>query len=326
MSFQNCKIAGVGVNPEAYHGHDIKRGDPNHPVSPSLLREFARCPARWLAGYESPESKSKAFGSLFDCLALTPDQLTQRYVCQPETYTTEKDEVKPWTNLAKLCKQWRDDQLKAGMTIVKKEDLDEAYKAVSSLLSDLVAFDWHKASDKQVLVEGQWQDEASGLTVPVRCLIDYAPRKGSEFEHCLGDLKTTYNGELRTFTRNAYLFGYHVQAAFDTILYNEATGDARDKWCLVGVESFPPYQSFKRMFDAAFLDIGKQTVDTLLRLYCRCLSKNDWPGYDDSEDAVQGWSIMSPLPWMQYDALGDKMASLVNGELTPEQAIERAGL
>jgi hypothetical protein len=231
---------------------------------------------------------------------------------------------KPWNNNATVCREWRAQQ--KGKTIIKDDDLEEAGDAAKRLLRDDIIFSFHRCCDTQVLVEGQFHDTATGLFIPVRCLMDYVPRLGTEFETCLGDLKTSTSGSPRFFQRNAYSFGYHMQAAFDIDLYNSAMQEKRDKWLFVGIENFRPWQPFRRMFDDEFITIGRQSVETALRYYAKCLKEDRWPSYDDNDDSVGGWGVLSPEPWMAYEALSNKMQEEVDAALTVEQAIEKAGL
>ena len=69
-------------NPQAYH--DSKKGIP-HCVSKSMLTDFARNPYKWK--YRQDEGIEKVsqgfrFGSLVDCLALTPDQFQNQYLVE----------------------------------------------------------------------------------------------------------------------------------------------------------------------------------------------------------------------------------------------------
>ena len=332
MSFINCRIFGIGIDPAKYHNQSISRGDPNYPMSPSALREFMRCPSRWRRGYEPPESKSKEFGSLFDCRLLTPTQFESRYAIQPETYEAESkkkgepSETKPWSNNANVCKAWNAEQRAAGREIVTAKELAECDAATARLMADPIIAGWHGQCDTQVQVEGMFQDQATGLFVPVRCLIDYVPRLDSEFASCLGDLKTSTSGSLAFFERQVYQMGYHIQAAFDLALFNAAAKEDRNTWCFIGLENYPPFEPFRRMLDSEFISLGRMAVDAGLRYYAQCLKRDEWPSYDDHSDAVQGWSVVAPSSWMEYEALSNKMAADVDAELTTEQKIDRAGL
>ena len=331
--FQNCKVMGKGINPADYHKAEFERGNPLLPVSPSMLKAFVACPSRWKAGYESPDSDSKVFGSLLDCRLLTPIQFADRYTVQPATYkgpeSTKKDAPlidKPWNNNAQVCRDWCTGQREKGREIVRLDDLAAVDAARTRLLADPILAAWHEACETQVWVAGEWYDEGTELTVPVRCLLDYVPRLKTEYDECLGDLKTSASGSIRFFARNVYAMGYHLQAAFDLALYQEATHEKRNGWVFVGIENFEPWQPFRRMLTPEFIEIGKRSFDTAIRKYCLCLKKNEWPGYDDTAEAVQGWTPVNPDPWMEYESVSNSMASEVSKELTMEQKLAAAGL
>lgn len=301
MSFQNCKVVQTRTNPAEYLKMDIPRGEVTHPVSPSMLREFARCPSRWRHGYVSPESTAKDWGSLFDCLSLTPEQFESRYVVQPEKYENEKGENKPWNNNANVCKSWHEEQI--GREIIASKQLRSAKDAVKRLLEDEIICNWFWGCDCQVWVAGEWHDEKTKLVVPVRCLIDFVPRADTEFSKCLGDLKSTRTAAVLPWQRDCFQMGYHVQAAFDTDLYVAATGEDRNTWCWILGESFEPWEPGKRMMSQDFLVLGRETYRRMLENYCACLKANRWPGYDDTDEAVQGWSLVEAEPWMAERAM-----------------------
>lgn len=319
MSFINANIKGCEINPDQYHNQPARRGAKDFAMSPSALKEFARCPQRWMRGYNPPDSDAMQWGSLIDCLALTPDQFDSRYVIQPDTYTNEDGEVKPWKNNAHVCKQWRAEQ--AGMEIITKKSRLEAIEVVKALTADEIIASFMACSTKQMLVEAQWQDE-SGITIPVRCLLDLVPSPNSEFAKCLGDLKTLSTAALGPFQRKCFEFGWHVQAAFDTDLFVAATGEDRNTWCFVVQESYPPYQTGKRILSQDFLELGRSTYRRQLALYCRCLKTGVWPGYDDTDEAIQGWSLVNPDPWMESKSLFEpKLEVSEEPETEPEDII-----
>lgn len=206
------------------------------------------------------------------------------------------------------CKEWRAAQ--DGKEIVSAKEVFEINIALKSLFKDEVIKSFCDASDKQVLVTGEWHDEATGLVVPVRCLMDFVPRADTEFYNSLGDLKTTRSAALQPFSRFCYQMGYHVQAAFDTDLYVSATGEDRFTWGLILLENYPPYQTGKRILAEDFVQIGRQTYRHLLAQYCRCLKTNHWPDYDsNNKHAAQGWSIISPEPWQEFESLSNALES-----------------
>jgi len=305
--FKNCKIASVGGNADTYHSAKGERGKPDFKVSSSMLSIFGQNAARWLAGYEPPESEAKRYGSLLDGLWLTPGSFEERFSIKPLEYPS-KYGPKPWNGNSTWCREWISDQ--GGKQIVSKAEMADAKAAIDRLEADEVdgvklIKSVYDQSDKQVHVTGEWHDEATKLKVPVECLIDLAPRVDSEFASCLADLKSTRNAGLNAFQRWAYQAGYHVQAAFDLALYSAATGESRDTWLFILQENYPPWTVGRRMLSQDFVQIGRQTYQDLLARYCRCLKTNRWPSYDDNPEAIQGWTLLDPLPFMEYQALSD---------------------
>lgn len=271
-------------------------------MSPSSLKAFSECPSRWRAGYEPPESEAKDWGSLLDCLFLTPDQFKGRYAIKPATYKDVKTgDDNPWNGNSKVCKEWLADH--DDKSIVSNSEHANALAAVKRLMDDETIAAYHAASDKQVHVVGEWLDAKTGLIIPVQCLIDFVPRKDSEFQKSLGDLKSTRNAGQRPFSRWCYQAGYHVQAAFDLALYTAATGEDRCEWIFVLSENYSPFETGRRLLGQDFLDIGRQTFTYALEKYARCLKSGEWSGYDP----VDEFSLVIPEVWMEFSSLEDKL-------------------
>lgn len=300
MSFINATIVGKSVNPLAYFAlpDGLERGHAEWPMSSSSLRAFGACPSRWLAGYEPPDSEAKEFGRLLDCMVLTPDQFTRRYAVQPLSYENEDGEKKRWNNNANVCREWRQLRIAEGYEIVTDTDVRACEEAVERLRADDILNAFLTASDCQVWVSGDWQDEATGLSVPCRCLIDCVPRLETEFAKALGDLKTGRNAALLPWQRWCFQAGYHVQGAFDMDLYVAATGEDRVSWCWLVQENYAPWEPARRLMSQDFLTLGRATYRTLLANYCQCLKAGKYPSYDDHDEAAQGWSLVEPSPWM----------------------------
>jgi hypothetical protein len=291
MSFQNCKIRGIGVNPISYHGDKpFERGNPAYVISPSTLREIGHCPARWLAGYEPPPSEAKEWGSLLDCLVLTPGDFDARYAVRPLTFPDAKGQPSTSGNTT-ACKAWVAEQEEAGREIVKADDLAEVKKAIAKIHADDILHRFLQASDKQVWVVGEWLDEKTGLVIPCQCLIDLVPRKDSEFAQSAGDLKSTRSAAPFVFESFSRQRGYHVQAAFDLDILNAATGEERDTWCFVLSENYPPYQTGRMICELVKVNIGRQLYRLHLGRYAQCLKTGVWPDYQAGPGTIQGWSI-----------------------------------
>lgn len=329
MTFQKCKIVMVGADPVQYHGaRQDERGTAGFVLSSGSLREFLHCPSRWKAGYESPDSKSKQYGSLFDCRLLTPEQFASRYVIQPEVYLsagmqcpvcksvtdskacrackTERVPVnveKPWSNQSETCAAWVADQEKAGRKVVKHAEVDAANAAIKRLLADDILGAWHAACDKQVWIAGEWKDDWTGLVIPCRCLIDYLPRIDTEFARAVGDLKSSRSAAIRPFDSWAKQMGYHVQAAWDMDMLVAATGQDRTDWCLILSENFAPYEPGRRLLSQALVQDGRLFYQGAIAQYAAALKSGRWRGYDDHPDAAQGWTVIDSDPRTQMAAM-----------------------
>ncbi len=294
---QNVKIISINTNPEDYHKSVAERCTLNFPMSSSAIRDFSICPSRYRAGHEDEEtSESMDFGSLVDCLILSADQFEKRYVIQPDTYTNEKSEIKPWNWNSNVCKAWRDKQ--NNLSIVSQEKFDESILAVKRLKDDPTISSFLDQSDKQVWLVGEWKDKETKLKIPLKALLDVVPRLDSEYSGCVGDLKTTRDAAPVAWNRSLFNFGYHLQSAFYLDFYR-ALDPMRDTFCFIVQENKGPYESGKRIMHQDFLEIGRQEYQKALSDYCQCLKSGKFPGYDDTDEAVQGWSTCYPEPWME---------------------------
>jgi hypothetical protein len=330
VSFHSCRIVGKGVNPETYHrAEQPERGSKDFILSPSTLKEFAHCPARWLAGYVPPPSEAKDYGSLFDCLALTPSQFATRFAVQPAAYLhrgmkcpkcgsvtdsqkcakckvdrVECNVEKEWTNQSDTCQAWTQEHITNGKQIVTHDEFAGAQNAVKRFLADTNIHEYLRGSDTQVHVVGEWFDDATKLIVPVQCLLDCVPGPSSRYARSAGDVKTTRGAIPAMWSRWSSQRGYHLQAAFDLAMLNAAEhpadGDERDEWYFLVSENFHPWQPAGFILSHAKLDCGRVMVENILARYAKCLATGVWPDYAGTaypDQVVAGWIIDDITPW-----------------------------
>lgn len=293
-----AKIIGEGIDNATYHRQNAKRGAKDFIMSRGELCEFAACPSRWLAGVESEETKSTEWGTLIDCLAMTPEKFPDLFAVTPETYPDKKTgEAKDWNWNATVCKEWR--EALNGKEAVKYETKCKADEAVKVLFSDERVKELIQGSKKQVMVIGEYQDKETGLVVPIKGLIDLVPSLESSQPKCLIDFKTCANGCPGAWPNAVFEHNYHVQAALYLDLYVSATGEDRCSFLHILQESFAPYQVGRRLLSSEFLNIGRMKYTSALRRYARCLSEGYFPGYDDEgREVIDGWNLTEPRPYM----------------------------
>lgn len=323
----NAKIVDIGANPKKYHAYNagIERGSPEFLMASGHLRVFGACPSRWKSGYEFPGSKATEWGSALDCWLLTPDQFTQNYSVKPETYPAPEKHAKvvkgeiqpgdplPWNSNATICSDWEESQ--ADKEIISTKLFGEIKQAATRIMEDDILRSFIESSDKQVWIKAEWHSKESGISIPIQVLIDLVPRSDTEWRKCAGDFKTTKNAESMAWQRWCYQAGYHIQSALYLDVLAAATKEDRCESVFVLSENYAPWQPARRMLSQDFLTLGREEYTRLLDNYCRCVASGKWPGYDDHDEAVQGWTLVAPEPWMS-----DKAAFAPNFDFGTDEA------
>lgn len=289
--FHNAKVVSENVDPREYHATDIPRGNPAFVMTRSQLCVFAVNPRRWLDGYERKESDSLDWGSLIDAMVL--GGFDDRYVVCPAEYTDKDGKQKPWNWNATACKEWRAKH--DGKEPLKHSEHLKAAEAVNRLTNA----DWarnillNRGTRKQVLITAEYRDPKTGLTIPVKTLLDAVG-----YEKLI-DLKTARSANPNYWAKQAFNNGYHVQAAIGLDLFNAATGEERTDFINIVQENYPPYHvpDVPFLYSQEFLQLGRDYYTTALRNYAQCLKTNCWPSYSHRE-VIPGHAMIEPEPWM----------------------------
>jgi exodeoxyribonuclease VIII len=310
MKFVNAKIIGTGITPEQYLKQEVERGHPDYVLSRSDLVEIARCPARWRGGYQpGKETDATARGSLWDCLLLDAGAVDKRYAIIPQTYPAPAHHPKvkkglidegdplPWNANAGWCEQWLDAH--QDKETVKVPEFEEASEAAAAVLATPELERIINASQKQMMVVGEWQDPVGGRKVPLRALLDIVPDHACPFGAFLLDYKTTVSAEMRAWTRTIDKFNYHAQAALHLDLYVAASGEARTTFGHIVQESSAPFHVEKRILSDEFLSLGRDICAAGLLTYSKCMDANEWPGYS-AATVLNGWQVAEPEAYMVH--------------------------
>lgn len=334
MSFLNAKIIAVNAHGSTYHKQEAQRGSKDFIMSSSSARLFALFPSKWRAGYELPASASLEYGSLLDTLVLTPDQFPKCYALQPEKYQSkalkcpqcgsvsdalkcskckqEREETlieKDWNNNSDTCRAWVTEQNEKGIEIISNKQYSDATAAKNRLLADEPIKRFLDACQKQVWVKAEWHDPATGLIVPVQCLIDLVSKEDSAFPKSIGDLKSTRNAHPIAWAKWADFAGYAIQAAWNTDIFVAATQREIVNFCFVLSENFAPWEIGRRFMsqditnpgmDEGSIASGRRQYRAIMADYCQCLKTGKWPGYDDTDEASDdGWTLVKPDVWAE---------------------------
>jgi hypothetical protein len=314
MSFHNCKIVAIGADAAQYHQAQ-ERGSKDFIMSSSALRAvFVKCPSAWRAGWTLAGSDSLEYGSLVDCLVLTPELFAERYAMQPNTYLADgakkndPQQEKAWNNNATFCREWKAQQKEAGRIVVSAAEYEEATRAGRRLFANDQIAAFIDGSQKQVWIKGEWHDDITGLIIPAQCLIDLAEIEVPMTRQRIGDLKTTKNAAPLPWARWARFAGYDIQAAWNLDMFNQATGREIDIFEFILSESEFPYETARRVAidprtgdpeadEGSAIVSGRRQYRRMMEDYCQCLSKDFWPGYDDTDESSNGCTELRADPY-----------------------------
>jgi hypothetical protein len=239
-------------------------------VSKSLLWRFAANPHKWRFGPATLQTTSMAWGSLVDCLTLTPSAFDRDFVISPyDEYRTNE------------AKAWRDAQTK---TVVKQAEYDEALKASEAIWNHSIAAGVLENSTRQASVIADAVEPVTGEAFRAKCRLDIVPDAKSEYQDWLFDLKTSQS--LHKIESTIADFGYHVQAAFYLDLYNSKAADKRSRWGFIWQESEDPYEVAVVELAQPDIHAGREWYQRALAIWCRCERDQSWPSPWEDEIKV----------------------------------------
>lgn len=264
------------AKPAVYHSGNIHPGlsveemRERH-LSKSVLWAWHPNPMRWLNAPGFEGNSSTDWGSLVDCLLLTPQLFAKEYsVGEPFPSNKEHMDIVEALRVApdravmsefaefrtNVAKAWKAEQEAAGRVIVRDPAALELAKEHIAC-DGLTRISEAKYRDAQAAAEAVRGHEAAGhlldtsdtqvalygelCGVMVKALVDIAPQNGTHHENALADLKTFRGWDKGAFARQVGALGYHVQAAWYLDLWNAVTGENRDEWLFVVSENTAPY-------------------------------------------------------------------------------------
>lgn len=287
LDLSGFEASGVAMgrvdSPQAYH--DSKRGIPNC-VSKSMLTDFSRNPYKWR--YRQDEGIEKVsqgfrFGSLVDCLALTPGQFRELYLVE---------EWLPGVNKNGSVSKTKQDEEQAarwaafaerGGAVLSPEELAEAQRAVG-VFNDYLrgehglvlgeSFDSQVAMYKTLLVD--YDPGREPVPITVTGMIDILPHDDGL---PIIDMKTTSTAvdDSALIDRDMVRYGYGWQAALYCDLYEAITG-VRRGFMFVFMESEAPYCIGEVRMDEEALVFYRGQYMGALREYARCVATGVYPG------------------------------------------------
>jgi hypothetical protein len=232
------------------------------PVSKSLLWAFHKSPFKWMYGSKDGFSPTPAMelGSLIHCMVLTPALLNEEFIVSPYDSFRTND-----------AKDWRDEHKAQGISVVSQEMWDTAHSAYCELM-DNPLFPASYDYNPEVAVFG----EIDG--VEIKGMIDMVHHPLHREGDSLYDLKTTASIESEDALQRLILNrGYHWQAALYLDLYNKASGDSRDSFVFVFIETCSPYETAFVRITSDFIQQGRREYMAALAHWKMCVDAEYFP-------------------------------------------------
>lgn len=183
------------------------------------------------------------------------------FVVRPEKW-------KDWrTNDAK---EWKAEQLKAGLTIITDGELE----AITGMARSLGAHPLVKAGILDGAVERSliFKDAKTGAWLKSRP--DNIPASSGLF----ADLKTTESVSDESLARSLGSFGYHMQGALVGMAAEAVLGTQMEEFALVWVEKAPPHCARVTVLTGADLERGHLQLRRSIDQFAECVATGVWPG------------------------------------------------
>ena len=345
-------ITSIASLPLAYKFPAETRGATEYPVDAWDLLQFGACPARWVNTPRQEHEPKVSLSEVVRLLHLTPEHVGPHYVMRPETYEAMRNEcpkcqsvsaakvcrtcnlarrmvtaTKPWSAAASYCIQWTEGHTKQLHRIVPYDLAQTAQELTRALDNDEAVAALRAASELQAALRAQWEDEDTGLKIPLRAVINYLPTQGDSHDYGVGSLSVVRDVSPAAWSAAAYTRGHHVAAAFKQDIAAALCGEARPHHLWVVVEPDPPYIVGRRRTTPEMLTAGRTAYQELLKAYARCLSTGIWPVFDTSVPGpVRAWTEWFLEPWMtQGDGKTDRFFGVAASRaLEPPQPLAKA--
>lgn len=265
---------------KSYYEISATPKDLDAPVSKSLLWFFYQSPYRFLhTPKQQKSSAAMALGSLAHCALLTPELMDSEYIVSPYADYRKKE-----------AQDWKAANLESGKLIVSQDDYDKAND-----MADVIRAcnEFPRVYNPEVAVFGEIEG------VKIKGMIDIVPETGS----ALYDLKTISKIEsLHDLQRKILDYGYHWQAALYLDLWNAASGESRDEFVFVFVETTAPYETAFVKLTPEFIELGRHGSGRkkysgymdAVKLWKKCVSTNSFPKQIDGLQTIEvpTWIIL----------------------------------
>lgn len=243
------------ISNEAYHsGPGLSRSD---------FVKLLRSPAHYkFPPEEEKETPALLFGEAFHVAILQPKLFEKQYTTLPPDFDGR-------TTRGKALKA---DIEASGKQILKYDD----FRAIDGMAKALLLHPEIARILETGIPEAScyWRDPAYP-DILLKSRIDWLNMK----ESIILDLKSTTDARPGPFTKHAYDYHYHTQAAHYLSGVSIITGAEHRDFRFAAIEKESPYGLILYPAGDMFLQAGQIEVQKALRIYQDCMEKDYWPCY-----------------------------------------------
>lgn len=212
----------------------LGRGNPLM-LSSSALKKAAT-PIEWTKAREA--TTQMAWGSLVDCIALTPENIAESYHVLPTDAPDKPTKAmleakKPSDESVKRIEYWRKVELQSvGKHVVTGAEFSRASRAAACVRNHPIVKRIIEGASFQDCYTGEipegFHEELQGLPAfPAKAMVDIVPAADGPYGDALVDLKTTGSLEDEALRSTIDDFEYHLSAAWYLAMHNLASPQQR---------------------------------------------------------------------------------------------------
>lgn len=235
-------------------------------INKSTLWEIRRSPAhyKYLLDHPLEDTPSLRFGRALHAALLTPAAYKREYVASPDFDKRTKAGKEAYAEWAS--------KIPSDATIITEDEAQEIKDMLKAYRGCPDAKNLLKKSKRELPIF--WKDKNLGLKC--KCRVDALTASA------VIDIKTTADGCLDSFRRDALKYGYHVQAAHYLDGVEALTGKRLD-WYFIAIEKNPPYGIHVMKASPGFIDFGEFERNVLMERLHTCMESNTWDSYQTEE-------------------------------------------
>lgn len=240
---------------------------------------IAKSPAHFKAGYSGIDVNVARIGSAIHSAVLednldvlvAPDfgNRIKKNAPKYEEWFVEQGASTGITELP-ATEWWTEFERRSGKYIVTEKEKSEIEAAVQSVRMNSLASELLKSGKAEQSIFASYMD------IDVKCRPDFITDDGK----ILVDLKSTRSAARHHFRSSCATYRYHVQHAFYSAVYYEATGTYPDFY-FIALEKTKPFSCAVYKLDDNAVQNGIYLMERDIETYKKCMKDNFWPGLEN---------------------------------------------